>query len=127
MHTFDSFEPGREIGSRELTLDAALVARWCELFPADAACETMPTGMVAIVTSRAYSDVLKPRPPGNVHGAQRFEIGRLPVPGERLVTSVGCRSKEMKSGRRWVTFETTTTDASGEICFRGFQTVLWAA
>ena len=44
-----------------------------------------------------------------------------------LVTSVGCRSKEMKSGRRWVTFETTTTDASGEICFRGFQTVLWAA
>ena len=126
MFTFSTFRPGVEIGRRELVLDAGLVARWRELFPDDDTGDVMPAGMVAIVTSRAYSDILLPRPAGNVHGSQRFEVLRLPRIGERLTTSVGCESKEMKGERRWVHLATLTTDADREPCFRGRQTVLWA-
>ncbi|GAC1481033.1 MAG: hypothetical protein NVS2B11_06100 [Acetobacteraceae bacterium] len=126
MFLFASFEPGTLIGQREMALDPSLVAHWRKLFPDDQTGDFMPAGMVAIVTSRAYSEVLHPRPAGNVHGAQRFTLLRLPRLGERLTTAVRCAAKEMKGSRRWVQFATTTTDAQGAACFEGHQAVLWA-
>ena len=127
MLTFDTMPLDKEIGRRELLLDGALVARWRELFPDDDTGALMPPGMIAVVTIKAYSDILTPRPPGNVHGAQHFEMIRLPRVGERLLTRLRCVAKERKGERRWISFLTETTDATGDACFRGRMTVLWAA
>ena len=127
MFVYANFAIGEEIGCRDLVIAPELVARWRELFPEDRTGDVMPAGMVAIVTSRAYASILMPRPPGNVHGAQRFELFRLPRIGERVTTALSCAHKEMKGERRWVRFATATADADGNLCFRGEQTVLWAA
>jgi hypothetical protein len=125
-YDFSGIDIGAELGQRTILLSPDLVENWRKLFPDDACGDRMPAGMVAIVTMRAYSDIVKPRPAGNVHGAQRFEIHRLPQVGETLLTSVRCVSKEQKKGRNWVQFETLSR-ADGRLCFSGRQTILWAA
>lgn len=125
--TFDAFQPGQEFGAHALTLDQPLFAAWSALFPHDPATDAMPQGMTAPVFMRAYAALLQPRPPGNVHGAQRFEIIRLPRLGETLTTRIACAGKERKGERRWVTLEGVTTGAGGAPAFLSRMTVLWAA
>jgi hypothetical protein len=124
---FETFTPGVVIGTRSLTLDSAFVERWLSLFPEDRDGDRMPVGMTAAVMIRAYSDVLQPRPPGNVHGAQRFEIARLPRIGDTLVTTIACDSKELKGERRWVRIASETRRDDGTTMFTGLMTTLWAA
>ncbi|WP_298279865.1 hypothetical protein [uncultured Bradyrhizobium sp.] len=126
MFLFETFEPGKTIGSRTLTLSAELLQRWLTLFPDDRDGERMPPGMTAAVYSRAYSDILQPRPPGNVHGQQLFTIAKLPVVGDTLVTELRCEGKELKGERRWVRFGSETRRADGELMFSGLMTTLWA-
>lgn len=126
MFLFDTFEPGALIGTRSLTLERDLVERWLRLFPDDRDGERMPAGMTAAVYSRAYSDILLPRPPGNVHGAQRFRIAQLPSIGDTLVTNLRCESKELKGDRRWVRFASETRRHDDTLLFSGLMTTLWA-
>ncbi len=126
MYVFEAFEPGRLIGSRSLTLDRDLVESWPTLFPDDRDGDRMPVGMIAAVYIRAYSDILLLRPPGNVHGAQRFQIAQLPSIGDRLITDLSCDSKELKGERRWVSFGSETRREDGALLFSGLMTTLWA-
>ena len=125
MLRFDSFEPGVALGEHRLLLTRELLAQWRELFPEHTASDVAPYGMAAILSSRAYCAVVAPRPPGNVHGAQRFEIRRMPSVGETVLTRIICASKRLKDGRRWVQFRMTAS--AGTPCFEGLMTVLWAA
>ena len=44
MFLFDTFEPGKLIGTRSLTLERDLVERWLTLFPDDRDGDRMPAG-----------------------------------------------------------------------------------
>jgi acyl dehydratase len=125
MITYDSFTPGQVMGTREMVLDGAALKEWCELFPQDDLGGAMPHGMVAAISMCAYSEVLQPRPPGNVHAAQHFELLRLPRQGERLTTTISCLDKERRKGRPWVTLWMETAGPEG-LAFRGRMTVIWA-
>ena len=129
MLHFDGFEPDALLGEHRLLLTAELLAQWRALFPEDSTGNVAPRGMAAILSSRAYCAVVAPRPPGNVHGAQRFEIRRMPSVGETVLTRISCASKRLKDGRRWVQFRMVGMVASGDgtPCFEGLMTVLWAA
>jgi hypothetical protein len=126
MFLYDTFEPGKLIGTRTLTLERDLLDRWFQLFPDDRDGDRMPAGMIAVIYSRAYSDILLPRPPGNVHGAQQFSVAELPSVGDTLVTSLSCASKEMKGERRWVKFSSETRRDDKTLLFSGVMTTLWA-
>lgn len=123
---YGDFAPGQGMGSATYRLDLEAVARWRRLFPDDETGELMPHGMIAVVSMRAYGEVIPLRPPGNIHAAQHFELLRLPCIGEELVTTVGCLSKEIRRDRRRVTLATETRGSGGP-AFRGRMTVLWAA
>ena len=125
--TFEQFQPGESFGSLTYTLDKGVFDSWTALYPHDPATDTMPHGMTAPVFMRAYAELVQPRPPGNVHGAQRFEVSRLPRLGETLTTTVTCAGKELKGSRRWVTLEGITTGEGGALAFRSVMTILWAA
>ena len=58
---------------------------------------------------------------------QKFWVARLPQLNDRLTTRLHCLDKERKNNRSWVTFASETTDAGGEILFRGQMTTIWAA
>ncbi|WP_109152140.1 hypothetical protein [Azospirillum sp. TSO5] len=127
MYVFDTLPVGAAFGAQELHLSDALMRRWTSLYPDDATDGRMPAGMIAVASMRAYSDLVAPRPPGNVHGSQRYEMMRRPALGERLTTTIACIGKEVKRDRRWVHFDTETVGEDGTPCFRGRMTVLWAA
>jgi len=126
MFLFDTFEPGKPIGTRTLTLGRELVEPWLMLYPEDRDGERMPPGMTAVVYSRAYSDILLPRPPGNVHAAQQFRIAQMPSIGDTLITSLSCEGKELKGDRRWVWFTSETRRDDRTLLFSGLMTTLWA-
>lgn len=126
MFVFETFEPGKLIGSRTLVLGRDLVEQWLTLFPADRDGDTMPPGMMAAIYIRAYSDILVPRPPGNVHGQQLFTVNRMPKVGDELITDLSCEGKELKGDRHWVRFGSESRRADGELMFSGLMTTLWA-
>lgn len=126
MYLYDTFEPGSVIGTRSLTLAPELVGRWQTLFPEDRDGDTMPAGMTAVVLIRVYSDLLQPRPPGNIHGAQVFAVTRLPRLGDTIETTLTCRSKEMRGERRWVRIGVEARATDGAPLFTGLMTTLWA-
>ncbi|GAA4256726.1 MULTISPECIES: MaoC family dehydratase [Azospirillum] len=127
MHLFDTLQEGAAFGAEELHLSDALMERWTSLYPDDPPDGRMPAGMIAVATMRAYSSLVVPRPPGNIHGSQRYEMLRRPAVGERLTTRIACAGKELKRDRRWVHFDTETVGEDGTPCFRGRMTILWAA
>lgn len=126
MITHDDFVPGRVMGSSTAVLDAAKLRAWRDLFPEDDLNGVMPHGMVAAIAMRAYMEVVQPRPPGNVHAGQRFDLFRLPRAGETLTTTVTCLDKEIRKDRRRVTLQMDCAGTEGP-AFRGRMTVLWAA
>jgi hypothetical protein len=123
---YDDFVPGQVLGNATYRLDPAVVAQWRRLFPADDLGELMPHGMVAVVSMRAYGDVVPRRPPGNIHASQHFDLFRLPRIGGKLVTTMTCAAKEIRRERRRVTLAMETRGAEG-LLFTGRMTVLWAA
>lgn len=128
MFDFESFRPGEVIGARDFVLSEQALQDWLALFPEDRDRDLMPPGMMAAVSIRAYSDILSPRPPGNVHAAQEYRLLRRPRQGARLTTKVRCAEKEIRKDRRWVTFDSETTDGeSDQIAFTGRMIVIWAA
>lgn len=126
--TFDRFEAGRSFGTVRWTPDRDAFERWNALFrtcPDDQA--ALPAGMVSMVALRAYMTLLDQRPPGNIHAVQTMRIERLPAIGTPLETELRCRSRELRNGRRWVIFDTSTRTLDGSPCFEGSMTMLWAA
>lgn len=125
-YTFDNFKAGELLGRQALTLEQPLVDQWVELFPEDRNTRGMPPGMTAVVFSRAYSRILQPRPPGNVHGEQTFTLSQMPQIGDQLMTDLWCTNKTLKGTHRWIQFTSETRKASGELLFSGQMTTLWA-
>ncbi|MBR0653173.1 hypothetical protein GXW78_26190 [Roseomonas terrae] len=127
MITHESLAVGVVLGRHEYRFDGDALRQWLSLFPTDEDGDVMPPGMTAVVAMRAFGAVLTPRAPGNVHASQKFEVERLPLLGETLVTAVSCVEKSLRHDRRRVTILTETSDTSGGVCFRGTMGVIWAS
>ena len=127
MWTFETFAPVQDFGAFDYQVDEAAFDRWVALYPDDAAHRPLvPSGMAVAVMMRAYMALLQPRPPGNIHAGQHLHIHRLARIGDTMTTSLACIAKELRKERRWVTFETETRDAAGELLFTGRLTSIWA-
>ena len=128
MITYADFAPGVVLGECPFAFTPEALAQWAALFPDDEECQpTMPPAMIAMVVMRAFMQLMQDRPPGNIHAGQKFWIPRLPELNERLVTSLRCIGKELRNGRRWVTFGTKTVDAARGVLFQGQMKMIWAA
>ena len=126
VRTFDTFEAGQAMGSHDVTVDRAMFDRWTSLYGGDLG-ETAPGGMAMVVVMRSYMAIVTPRPPGNIHAGQHFEMHALPKLGDRVTTDLVCQHKQERKGRRWVTWATTTRASDGTPLFDGRITTIWAA
>lgn len=127
MFTFDHFEVGKTYGTDEFEIGQDVMRKWLAVYPDDDNGRYMPPGMTSMIQLQAYINIITPRPKGNVHGSQRFELVRLPLIGERLVTEVSCTHKEIRKERRWVQTRYRTDGADGTPAFTGVMTTLAAA
>ncbi|GAB2897027.1 hypothetical protein [Paralcaligenes ginsengisoli] len=120
MFTFEHYEVGQIYGPHHLFIGPDLESQWLQVFPQDIwQGNTVPPGMLSVITMLAYTAVITPRPPGNIHGGQRFDVLRLPRRGETLATTIQCEDKQIRKGRRWVYLAFETTGDTNEMVFRG--------
>ena len=122
---WDDFAPGAALGAIEVTLSPDLFAAWARIDPG-AGAEAAPPGLMTALMMRAYTAVVAPRPPGNVHAGQALRILRAPAAGAVLRAEFGCAGKEMRRGRRRVAFSVTMSDAEGPV-LEGELRLVWAA
>lgn len=127
MFTFDKFEVGATYGSCRFHVSREMVEAWRKLYPEDETASFMPPGMASVITMHAYGSIITPRPPGNIHGNQRFEFKRLPRVDETLDTTIRCEAKEERKGRHVVHLIFETRAADGEVVLIGRFTSIVAA
>lgn len=128
MIMFDDFTPGESFGAVPVVIDQDMILQWGALFPDDLKLGAeMPVGLTSAVAMNAYLELVAPRPPGNVHASQAFEMHKLPKFGDTIQTEVLCLSKELHKGRRWVELGTKSCDQAGELMFTGRMKLIWAA
>ena len=126
--TFKTFEPGSSLGENRLKLTQDLLDNWIDLFPDEkSALPELPPGMISAITMRAFLEAVIPRPKGNIHGTQEFEVQALPKCGDMLVTKIFCEAKEMRNDNKWVYFETVTQNLAGDLFFKGRMGIIWGA
>ncbi|MGE4369391.1 MAG: hypothetical protein AB7E12_06900 [Burkholderiaceae bacterium] len=124
---FDDFIVGASLGSHQLEYDAALTGHWQRIFGTDPLPQAQAASMAVVLMMRAFLAVVSPRPPGNIHAKQWLQLGSMPVPGDRVTTTLRCRSKEIRRERRYVELEARAENQRGEFLFLGVLTLVWAA
>ena len=127
MFNYDHFEGGKKYGSDSFTVDRDQIDKWLSVYPDDDNGDLMPPGMIAMIQIQCYMACITPRPKGNVHGSQVFDLRRMPKVSETLTTDVECTKKEIRKGRKWVETTYTTRGDEGDVVFTGVMTTLVAA
>ncbi len=122
--TFDDFQVGHEIGTREMVVTDDARDHLGKAFP-DMGGGDGRVEMTIAMMMRAYISIISPRPPGNIHAGQTLTLGRLLAPGDRFMARARCIAKERKKGQPWITFGLTLTSDS-EMVVEGEMSFLWA-
>lgn len=128
MWTFDRFEPGALVGSVDLPVLEEDVARWMALFPSPqgGAGDRLPAGFSVAMMMKGYMRILDHRPPGNVHAHQSLVWGPMIRRGGLVSMRLVCLNTEMKSERRWITFDARLSSMDGVLHLSGEMRMLWA-
>ena len=126
--TFDKFQPGALIGRDQLVVERPLLELWDQVYPQSRQPNLIPLGMLSVIMMRAHSQIVQPRPSGNIHLGQQFEV-RHPIEiGQTMLASVTCKDKRMSGARKLVSFSIAIADAmSGRALLDGVNTMFWAA
>lgn len=127
---FDDFQPGTLMGQHEEVFDAALCQAWRNIFGLPDSAQPHPGEMPSLALAlamRAYLSVVSPRPPGNVHARQQFQMHALPEVGEVMRTTVRCAHKEIRRERRYVDIQVQATGRDARALYSGEMSLIWAA
>lgn len=124
---FDDFQIDAPLGSNVQRVDPALLSGWKEIYGSSAETRA-PVGVVSVLAMRSYAAVVTPRPDGNIHANQSFNVHQPLQAGERVVVSYRCVEKFMKKERRFVRFEGKAIGADdGRPRFDASMLIIWGA
>ena len=127
---FDDFQPGAVMGQHVDVLDDSLHQAWRDIFGLPPGAQPHPGALPSLALAwamRAYLSVVTPRPPGNVHARQQFQMHALPEVGETIATTVTCVRKEIRRERRYVDIQVAATGRAQRPLFSGEMSLIWAA
>ena len=128
LWTFGRFEVGTLMGSSKQCIDEGFVESWSLIYGAMNRNGTLPYGVAQFLTMKAYAEVVRPRPPGNIHAAQRCELVGVPLQGRELYAQVYCVAKYERRNRSVVDFQVDIADAaSGQLYSKSILEICWAA
>ena len=120
------FEKGQQFHTQGLLLDAERRALWEKVYGPAEDGAPLPEGMVLATMMQGYIRAIQPRPPGNLHAAQRCTFNEtLPPWGATLDLSLTVSGKWQKNGRNWVTFAVHMQDGATPV-MNGEITTVWA-
>lgn len=126
MLTFDALTEGATFGPIDLGIpEGEFEGLYGKLNPAASSSAGLPSGLLMALAMRGYLEALSERPRGNVHAGQKVtwlsSVGR----GLPLAVRVRCAAKELRKGRRWVTFD-AVLEAGGTPHLLISNTMIWA-
>ena len=127
---FDDFVPGSLMGQHEEVFDASLCQAWRAIFSLPDSAEPHPgelSSLALALAMRAYLSVVSPRPPGNVHARQQFQMHAMPHIGETITTRVVCAHKEIRRERRYVNIQVQAAGQGQRALYAGEMSLIWAA
>ena len=125
--TYDRFVEGSAIGSTLKELDSSAIDRWNVIYDSGRFFDHMPRGLAQVIIMSAYTEVVQPRPPGNLHLGQHVEVYGIPKVGDQMSCKVFCIGKQKKKEKCLVTFQVDVGLVSSSVTlFKGQLTVLWA-
>ena len=125
--TYDRFVEGSSIGSTLKELDSNMIHRWNFIYDSGPVFDQMPRGLAQVIIMSAYTEVVQPRPPGNLHLGQHVEVYSTPKVGDQMSCKVFCIGKHKKKEKYLVTFQVDVGLASKCVAlFKGRLTILWA-
>lgn len=125
--TFEKFKVGGHIGTSVQIVNPETLDSWKKLYKRSGGSNELPYGIAQLIVMRAYTEVVTPRPPGNIHLAQRCELAVLPSIVTELSCSVKCADKYMRNDRRIIEFLVTVSDikTTSHLC-NATLTICWA-
>lgn len=124
--TYERLQPGMDFGVVRVPLDAARVKGW-EAVYGPVSGTVAPDGLIVAGMMEAYIRAIQPRPDGNIHAAQRLAFtGAQAALGDEIAFMIGVAVKELRKGRRWVTFSARAA-VEGRDLMRGDIVSIWAA
>ena len=125
--TYDRFVEGTAIGSILKELDSNTIDRWNVIYDTGRFFDHMPRGLAQVIIMSAYTEVVQPRPPGNLHLGQHVEVYSTPKVGDQMSCKVSCIGKQQKKEKCLVTFQVDVGLVStSSMLFKGELAILWA-
>lgn len=110
-----------------MSVDADMLSQWEALYGPRPASDMLPLAFAPLLLMRAMLTIASPRPPGNIHVEQTYNIERMPRLGDSLIAAVSCCAKEIRKERRIVELEVMLSDKSDTTpMFSGRSTLFWA-
>lgn len=129
MLTFEKLKIGKIYGQSTFECTLEKVKQWNEIYFPESKEEKftfLSPGMSGIIVMNTYDSALKGRPPGNVHGSQKFHFYRPITIGETLTTTLSIQDKFIKKNRKWVVIKTKTYSKNQTLLLEGTMNILWA-
>lgn len=127
---FDHFQANTLMGQHVEVFEASLAHAWRTVFGLPESAQPYPgelSSLALAMAMRAYLAVVSPRPPGNVHARQQFQMHTLPEIGETITTQVVCVRKEIRRERRYVDLQVDACGRAARPLFTGEMRLIWAA
>lgn len=128
LMTFDRFEPGQSLGAFELTVDDAMLSLWEKLYgQRPESSGQLPMAFAPLILMRALLTVVTPRPPGNLHVGQTYDIHSMPHAYQPFIAAVDCSSKLLKKERRVLDLLVSVRSVADKTpLLSGTSTIFWA-
>jgi len=124
--SFDNFAVAQVLGEISVDLDEGRIDLWERIFGDVDRGLPLPRGLVVSALVEGFIRSGQPRPKGNVHASQTLSFTDAVVrAGDTISVSATVVDKELRKGRKWVTFRLTANVAGAQLCSGDFQ-VIWA-
>jgi hypothetical protein len=124
---YERFEVGEHIGTSTQTVTKTVCNHWNSLYQDPRKEGSMPYGIAQLIVMRAYTDVVQPRPPGNIHATHLCQLTSVPSLAKELRAQVYCVGKYLKRERKMVDIRVSVSDVeSGNSICDATLTICWS-
>lgn len=125
--TFDKFKINDLIGTSIQIVDQQTFSHWNSLYKNSDRKSGLPYGISQLIVMRAYTEVVQPRPPSNIHAAYHCRLAKTPSLSKELQAKVFCVNKYMRRKRKMVDFRVDISDSeSGMFLCSATLVICWS-
>lgn len=123
---YDDFTPAQSLGETLVVLDEGRIELWELIFGPVNRDRALPRGLIVSALVEGFIRSGQPRPKGNVHASQTLSFTEAVVRADdEIAVSTEVVEKELRKGRKWVTFRLTASVAGTLLCSADFV-IIWA-